>query len=84
MSYYIIVCRSITYAQRLAASLNRGGVRAHIIRTPKFLSPRGCSHSVRISEKNAVRAREIFAELDLVPEQVYQVDPNGTIQEAVL
>lgn len=81
MSYYLIVCRSITYAQRTVALLNCGGVRAHIIRTPKVLSPGGCSHSVRISEKNFMRARNILTEAAYIPEQIYHMDSDGTYRE---
>lgn len=84
MSYYLIVCRSITHAQRIAALLERGGIRVRMIRTPKTISTRGCSHSVRISEKNTVRAGEILSELGLEKEQVYRVDTDGTFQEAEL
>ena len=29
MVYYLIVCRSLTYAQRAAAALERAGITAH-------------------------------------------------------
>lgn len=84
MSYYLIVCRSITHAQRIAALLERGGVRAHIIRTPKTLSDRGCSHSVRLSERSGDRACDILEQYGLKPEQIYFSNPDGTFQEAEL
>ncbi len=84
MSYYLIVCQSITYAQRIASLLNRGGVRAYIIRTPKALSPRGCSHSVRISEKSFPRAQEILADAGLRSEHIYHAAPDGAYHEAAL
>lgn len=31
MLYYLIVCRSLTYAQRTAAALERAGITAHIL-----------------------------------------------------
>lgn len=35
MLYYLIVCRSLTYAQRTASALERAGITAHIMRSPK-------------------------------------------------
>ena len=52
MVYYLIVCRSLTYAQRTASALERAGITAHILRSPKMISGEGCSHSVKVSERN--------------------------------
>ena len=49
MLYYLIVCRSLTYAQRTAAALERAGISARILRSPKSIAGEGCSHSVKIS-----------------------------------
>ena len=35
MLYYLIVCRSLTYAQRTAAALERTGITARVIRSPR-------------------------------------------------
>lgn len=43
MLYYLIVCRSLTYAQRTAAALERAGITAHILRSPKSIAGEGCS-----------------------------------------
>lgn len=84
MSYYLIVCRSLTHAQRIAALLDRGGIRVHIIRTPKSISTRGCSHSVRIPEKKAIQTRELLYKAELNPDEIYYVGSDGTFQEAEL
>ena len=42
MVYYLIVCRSLTYAQRTASALERAGITAHILRSPKMISGEGC------------------------------------------
>lgn len=51
MLYYLIVCRSLTYAQRTAAALERAGITAHILRSPKSIAGEGCSHSVKLSQR---------------------------------
>ena len=50
MLYYLIVCRSLTYAQRTAAALERAGISAYIMRSPKSIAGEGCSHSVKIAQ----------------------------------
>ena len=60
MVYYLIVCRSLTYAQRTASALERAGITAHILRSPKMISGEGCSHSVKVSERNLAPALLIF------------------------
>ena len=47
MLYYLIICRSLTYAQRTAAALGRAGITAHIFRTPRQIAGEGCSHCVK-------------------------------------
>ena len=51
MLYYLIVCRSLTYAQRTAAALERTGITARVLRSPKSIAGEGCSHSVKLSQR---------------------------------
>ena len=56
MLYYLIVCRSLTYAQRTAAALERTGITARVLRSPKSIAGEGCSHSVKISQRSLPEA----------------------------
>ena len=38
MEHYIILARSVTYAQRMQKSLSRAGIRCHIFRPPRDLT----------------------------------------------
>ena len=60
MLYYLIVCRSLTYAQRTAASLERAGITARVLRSPKSISGEGCSHSVKISQRRLPDALRVL------------------------
>ena len=51
--YYLIMCRSLTYAQRVANTLERAGIPARILRSPAEISPRGCSYSVRVGSSSS-------------------------------
>jgi hypothetical protein len=62
---YLIMCRSLTYAQRVAYTLERAGIPARILRSPAAISPKGCSYSVRVGERQLSRAMSILAQKKL-------------------
>ena len=80
MLYYLIVCRSLTYAQRTAAALERAGITARVIRSPKSISGEGCSHSVKISQRNL----RVLQRVGLTPKRVYITAGDGSYQEVAL
>ena len=41
MNHYLIVCRSVTYAQRMMRTLQRAALACHIMRIPQGLVPSG-------------------------------------------
>jgi len=45
---YLIVARSVTYAQRMEKALDRAGIRSGVFRAPMELTDRGCAYAVRI------------------------------------
>ena len=49
--HYLIICRSLTYAQRTAKILERAGISAIVMKAPAGLSDKGCTYCVKISER---------------------------------
>lgn len=84
MVYYLIVCRSLTFAQRTAAALERAGITAHILRSPKAISGEGCSHSVKISQRRLAQALVVLKKVDLSPRQIYITEADGSYREVQL
>ncbi len=84
MVYYLIVCRSLTYAQRTAAVLERAGISAHILRSPKSISTEGCSHSVKVSQRSLSSALVVLKKVGLNPERVYITSGDGSYREVSL
>ena len=76
MLYYLIVCRSLTYAQRTASALERAGITAHIMRSPKSIAGEGCSHSVKVSQRNLPDALRIL-HLLVAAVSRRDIDPAG-------
>ena len=84
MVYYLITCRSLTYAQRAARVLERMGITATIMRTPKGLSAEGCSYCVKVSERRGALALTILQETDTRISRVFLLYPNGETHEVPL
>ncbi len=84
MVYYLIICRSLTYAQRTEAALARAGITAHIRRSPKTIDSEGCSHSVKVSERNLAPALVVLARAGLSPKRVFIVAGDGSYKEVLL
>ena len=84
MVYYLIVCRSLTYAQRTASALERAGITAHILRSPKMISGEGCSHSVKISQRSLPDALRVLQRAELSPKRIFITAGDGSYQEVEL
>ena len=78
MVYYLIVCRSLTYAQRTAAALERVGIGAHILRSPKLIAGEGCGYSVKVSERNLSGALTALSRAGLSPKRVVIIAGDGS------
>lgn len=84
MLYYLIICRSLTYAQRTAAALGRAGITAHIFRTPRQIAGEGCSHCVKIRQWDLEDALAVLRRADLTPKRVLLTENGGGYQEVAL
>ena len=81
MLYYLLICRSLTYAQRTAAVLERAGITARILRSPRGLVEEGCSHAVKLSERSLSLALKVLAQADLSPKRIFVMTADGTYSE---
>lgn len=84
MVYYLIICRSLTYAQRTQVALERAGITAHIMRSPRTISDTGCSHAVKVSERRLADALTVLKRVDMSPERVYIMSSDGSYKEVSL
>ena len=84
MIYYLIICRSLTYAQRTARVLERVGITAHILRAPRAIAGEGCSHGVKIAQRRLPEALTVLNRAGLSPKRVFLLEPDGSYQEVRL
>lgn len=81
MLYYLIICRSLTYAQRTARILERAGISGYVMRTPKLISKEGCNYCVKVSEQRLAEALKVLQREGMTPKQVYLQSADGEYRE---
>lgn len=84
MVSYLIICRSLTFAQRTAAALERGGVPSRITRAPKIVAGEGCAYAVRVSEGMLAQSLVLLNRADLSPKRVFLTQADGSLAEVAL
>ena len=80
----VIMCRSISYAQRGERILERNSIRSYIVKTPQQLSSEGCSYGLRLRDKNKDKAVIILKNSGVRIGKVYRIDSDGIYNEVNL
>lgn len=81
MVYDLIVCRSLTYAQRGVRLLERAGVSAYLVRAPQLITQAGCAYCVKVAQPRLERALGLMGKAGLVPRGVYRQLEDGSYEE---
>ncbi len=84
MPYYLITCRSLTYAQRTARVLERAGIRARVQRAPASIAEEGCGYCVRLPERELAQAVRLLSAAELSVRHIYAAQPDGSLREVFL
>ena len=78
---YILLCRSMSSAQRAARALQRAGIFASVTKAPQSANPGGCTYGVKIGERNLSPAQEILREQNIAIGKIFSYAPNGEVCE---
>lgn len=81
MLQYIIMCRSLTYAQRAQAALEKAGISASIFRAPQELTGEGCGYSVRVRANRFQDALRVLEKKEISHGRLFRVEPGGLYTE---
>jgi len=81
MPYYLLLCRSITHAQRMSGILERAGIRARFFRPPMGLSDRGCGYAVQVGAPYLRSAIEILRSNGINPTAIFYTAGDGAFSE---
>ncbi|WP_287226752.1 aminotransferase class V-fold PLP-dependent enzyme [Oscillibacter sp.] len=76
MEHYLIIARSVTYAQRMQRALARSGIRSRIFRAPRDLTDRGCAYAVQIADSDLTAALTALHRESLDPVQIFLTQPG--------
>ena len=80
MDYYLILARSVTYAQRMQFALVRAGLRCQIFRAPRELTDLGCAYAVRLAAADLADALTVLHKEALDPVQIF-LNQRGVFRE---
>ena len=77
----LLICRSVTYAQRAQHVLQRKGYTATVVRPSIDITDNSCGFAVKISEHYLAEAIHILKEYHLAPTKVVIVSEDGRRRE---
>ena len=80
MDYYLILARSVTYAQRMQRALERVGLRCQIYRAPRELTDLGCAYAVQLAAADLKTALIALHREALDPVQIF-LNQRGVLRE---
>ena len=82
MTQYLIMCRSLTNAQKSVKLLERNGIFGNVIKAPHELSGRGCGYAVSL-HRSIEAAIAILKKNDLISGKVFVRDENDNYSEVI-
>ena len=77
----ILLCRSMSSAQRAARALRAEGIFASVTKAPQRANPRGCTYAVKIGERHLARAMQILALANIEIGKIFYDMPDGELRE---
>ncbi len=80
MKFYLIMCRSLTGAQRAAKLLERSLIRASVTKAPAQLTRGGCAYALRVYKK-AEDAVKMLRKNEIAFGKVFSRDDDGEYRE---
>ena len=81
MDYYYLRCRSVTYAQRVAKTLDKDGIHGWVAKLPSRGISEGCGYSVKIAGYKLYPALDTIRQNRLELVGVYAVGDDGVPYE---
>ncbi len=83
MTGILLMCRSMTHAQKIIRALRNGGISAEIVRPDIKLTKQSCTNAVRISQGYLPEAMEILQKSASLPTKIILAEQNGNYRELV-
>ncbi len=81
MTGLLLMCRSMTHAQKIMRALTRNRVSASIVRPDIQITKQGCTNAVMISQNYLPEAMEILQREGVLPTKIILSEGNGNYRE---
>ena len=81
MRFYFITFRSVTFAQRAEKLLHQQGIRASLMRTPRWMEEQGCGYALKLWTNNITPAVNLLRESSIQLRKAYVQQEDGTMEE---
>ena len=81
MDYYLIMCRSLTYAQRALYTMERSGISGSLVKVPQSVSQTGCSYGVKVASRRVRAGTELLKKHQIPYGKVFRYLQDGTMEE---
>ena len=75
--HIVLLCRSLTSAQKAARIIQNRGIFAAVAKAPQSANPGGCTYGVKIAERNRVVALELMASAGIQVLQIVELPDIG-------
>jgi Protein of unknown function (DUF3343). len=84
MLHYLLIFRSLTQAQQAIQILRSIHIITQVNRSPKSLSGEGCSHSIRLAERQFGAAIHKLRQSRILPRKAFFSERDGIYREVSL
>lgn len=84
LRYYIIMCRSLTYAQRAVRVLERNGLFAALAKAPQEMTAEGCNYGVKIRIQDIEISKRLLRGAGIKAGRVIGLDDFGRGSEVTV
>jgi hypothetical protein len=81
MLSYLLMCRSLTYAQRASKLLERSGITAIITKIPQSVVGGGCQYCIKVNESRLTLALSLLNRNGFSPFRVFLQSQDGSVSE---
>lgn len=80
MTQYLIMCKSLTFAQRSQRGLERAGISAAVVKAPQGLNTSGCGYAVSVYRR-AGEAISLLKTKNMINGKIYMRTDGGDYTE---
>ena len=84
MGFYYITFRSVTFAQRAEKLLHQQGIRATLMRTPRWMEEQGCGYALKLWTNAISAVVNLLRDSKIQLRKVYSQTERGDMEEITL